>query len=108
MNKDHTPGPWEVIVGYDGAVSVAASGSRRINLTTAGTPIIADIYDHADAENFSGLANARLIAAAPELLGALRGMLALDVEHSQRGPDDDDVCSEVRAARAAISKALGK
>ena len=54
------------------------------------------------------LANARLIAAAPELLDALRGMLALDDEHHQRGHCDDDVCAEVRKAHAAITKATGE
>ena len=52
--------------------------------------------------------DARLIAAAPELLEALRGMLALDEEHHQRGHCDDDVCAEVRKAREAIAKATGE
>lgn len=50
-------------------------------------------------------ANARLIAAAPELLSALRGMLEIDQEDHQRGGDDEDVSYEVRAARAAVAKA---
>lgn len=49
----------------------------------------------------------RLIAAAPELLEALKGLLELDDDH-QRGADDQDVCLEVRKARAAIAKAEGK
>ena len=46
--------------------------------------------------------------ACAELLEALRGMLALDEEHHQRGHCDDDVCTEVRKARAAIAKATGE
>ena len=47
----------------------------------------------------------RLHAVNQELLDALRGMLELDEEHHQRGHCDDDVCTEVRKARAAIAKA---
>ena len=50
----------------------------------------------------------RLYAANQELLDALRGMLALDEEHHQRGHCDDDVCAEVRKALAAIAKATGE
>ena len=34
--------------------------------------------------------------------GALRNLLALDVDH-QRGADDEDVCAEVCEARAALA-----
>ena len=54
------------------------------------------------------LANLNLMLSAPELLEALRGMLALDEEHHQRGHCDDDVCAEVRKALAAIAKATGE
>lgn len=47
------------------------------------------------------------IALRRDLLAALQAMLALDEEHHQRGHDDDDVCSEVQAARAAAAKAAG-
>ena len=40
-----------------------------------------------------------------KLVGALEGMLALDEEDHQRYPGDEDVCKEVRDARAAISEA---
>lgn len=35
--------------------------------------------------------------------GALRNLLALDVDH-QRGADDEDVCAEVSEARAALAE----
>ena len=47
-------------------------------------------------------------AQRDELLEALRGMLALDEEHHQRGDCDDDVCAEVRKALAAIAKVTGE
>ena len=50
----------------------------------------------------------RLHEVNQELLEALRGMLALDEEHHQRGHCDDDVCAEVLKARAAIAKATGE
>lgn len=40
-----------------------------------------------------------------KLVGALEGMLALDEEDHQRYPGDEDVCKEVRDARAALSEA---
>lgn len=47
------------------------------------------------------------IAASRErearMRGALRNLLALDVDH-QRGADDEDVCAEVREARAALDE----
>lgn len=106
-NTKHTPGPWIVSVGLTGKLEIETATPVRFNTITAGTPIICDVWRHEDAEDFSGLANARLIAAAPDLLKALRGMLALDAE-SLRGYDDEDVSYEVRAARAAIAKAEGE
>ena len=107
MSNKHTPGLWAVSKGYDGSLSVSATKSFRINNISAGTPVICDVYHHLDADGFSGEANARLIAAAPDLLEALLGMLAIDQENHQRGHDDDDVCKEVQTARAAIAKANG-
>lgn len=103
----HTPGPWEVSKGYDGSISVSATRPYRINNISAGTPVICDVYQHLEFDSFSGEANARLIAAAPELLDALRGLLALE-EENLRGYDDIDVCTEVQFARAAIAKATGR
>lgn len=108
MNEaKHTPGPWAVSKGYDGSISVSATRPYRINNISAGTPIICDVYQHPEFDSFSGAANARLIAAAPELLDALRGLLALE-EENLHGYDDIDVCAEVQFARAAIAKATGR
>lgn len=62
--------------------------------------------DYLDGESAKELR--RLHEVNQELLEALRGMLALDEEHHQRGHCDDDVCAEVRKARAAIAKATGE
>ena len=46
-----------------------------------------------------------LRAVNAELLEALEGLLQLEEEDHQRGPGDEDVCLEVRKARAAIASA---
>lgn len=51
------------------------------------------------------LANARLIAAAPQLLEALQEMFALFEAHAQY---DDDSAAAVKLARQAITRATGK
>ena len=51
-----------------------------------------------------GEANARLIAAAPELLAALQGMIEYFVDCSI---DDYSDTETLQAARAAIAKATG-
>lgn len=59
--------------------------------------VAADEIDHLRAE----LAASREREA--RMRGALRNLLALDADH-QRGADDEDVCAEVREARAALAE----
>ena len=99
MQSSFTPGPWFVPTPIYRTLYVEARvGNGMLQEVASCGPT---------AEPSQQAANARLIAAAPELLEALRGMLALDEEHHQRGHCDDDVCAEVRKARAAIAKATG-
>ena len=94
----HTPGPWR----YEGA-EVWATAPMRFNLTTAGTPMIATLCKHEDADGgFPVEANARLIAAAPELLEALEEMVK-----AGEFEDWDGRCDCIADARAAIAKATG-
>ena len=86
----HTPGPWECdgdLVHKDG-FEIAI--------------VEAHYEDYVELQQ----ANARLIAAAPDLLEALKVMVYLE-ESNLRGEDDEDVCDELLFARAAISKATG-
>ena len=95
----HTPGPW--FTHRDGFSSVyveARVGGGMLQEVACCGPT----NEGSDQQE----ANARLIAAAPELLDALRGLLALE-EENLRGYDDIDVCAEVQFARAAIAKATG-
>ena len=83
--RQHTPGPWTVdnqyIHGPDGIRFLAVAGDG------------------------AGQANARLIAAAPELIEALEAVLP-DLEHyvATHGPGPD---KRLAIARAAIAKARG-
>ena len=80
--RQHTPGPWTF-----------AKGPHRIEVHT--TPALAYAFSISDE------ANARLIAAAPDLLAALE---ALFEDKYLADPINAD---RMRAARAAIAKAKG-
>jgi hypothetical protein len=73
----HTPGPWKV-----NNLDTGMNDSGAI-LDPVGHVIVTDVYGRDDDEAF---ANARLIAAAPELLKAIELVLALhDHPESQVG-----------------------
>ena len=94
MSEKHTPGPWEST-----GAEVWGTHAMRFNLTTGGTPMIATVCKHEDAERaFPYEANARLIAAAPELLAALQSVLANSL-------DSQGLADAHKQARAAIAKA---
>lgn len=124
MSK-HTPGPWAIeALRYEGARIVAGptydKSSRPVGwvaaddtMEEASTGRIREVMS--DEAN----ANARLIAAAPELLEALRGLLrdgiALDLNESRRWHYNGDRRIEnfrdscpMCLGRAAIAKAEGK
>lgn len=105
----HTPGPWRVqpaIGTWIDAVNPYGHGDMHI----------ADVrgWGHLTGQGACGLkeeaavkiqdANARLIAAAPELLAACRGL----VERSLRNGDRVLDVPSLRAATAAIAKAQGR
>ena len=90
----HTPGPWEVSRGKIAGVEL----SHTVVLT--GRDAVAVFAGSADA----GEANARLIAAAPELLAALRGIIEIG-KRDLSNPKYDGYFEE---ARTAIAKAEGE
>ena len=101
MNVEHTPGPWglssetsTIIKAYD------AFGETKIIIGSAsgykGSPFFPS-DETADA-------NARLMAAAPDLLEALQALLPDAVGNHIGGPDTQ---ARIDAARAAIAKATG-
>lgn len=95
MNK-HTPGPWLTV--RDNSISLPPFDLRIVWSEKHG-----DICYVQDDDGDNGNSNARLIAAAPELLEALRGLLLLHQSHpGQLEP------LAVEEARAAIAKAEGR
>ena len=91
METKHTPGPWYAVDGNKhrdfNQIAIRASGLRR---KTGGDVSVCHV------ERFNE-ANARLIAAAPELLQALKACWDLGIDEHL-----------VPMVRAAIAKAEGK
>ena len=98
----HTPGPWHV------EVEAARSGRRLIADLVGGFPGLTEyrIVHDGDAEG-SAEADARLIAAAPDLYEALRALCA-PLRPADVGDEDSPWCQAWSAADAAIAMAVGK
>jgi len=98
----HAPGPWAV---YDRKTIISESSDSSGD-------IIAEIWetDDQDWDETVVAANARLIAAAPELLEACR--LLMRAEPMQQGERNGAIMGRIStaidAARAALEKATGK
>lgn len=91
-----TPGPWETSVNDEGQWDVCAEG---------GGDMVADLADCPE----SAEANARLIAAAPDLLAALRLTIsALSLSTTHIPADRELVRQALRNAFSTIAKAEGK
>jgi hypothetical protein len=113
----HTPGPWErgyhdtVLVNFD------AGGSHFTLLAEGRDCPVALIPDTENGgwgpPTDEHEANARLIAAAPDLLEALKGLLPTNIDLGNPNIADglvlpcDVTVGELRKARAAIAKATG-
>lgn len=94
-----TPGPWEVM-NDDGEFKVVQSGSIEYG---DGWKSYCDI-----CSEVSMTQNARLIAAAPELLEALQEMVAIVKKNTYPQPDKpSSTWGRMEAAEAVIDKALG-
>ena len=118
MNK-HTPGPWrltesgDAIVSADGGTLIVETGQDYWkNLEAAAAGASSDI---AKRHLPQVRANARLIAAAPELLEALKGCAAMLAECAKQhrldgsGEGHGTLADKHAAiARAAIDKATGE
>jgi alkylated DNA repair dioxygenase AlkB len=102
MSK-HTHGPWH----WQEGTPVITRGWNGKQCTVA--TVFSNLAWHEDsycASRESG-ANARLIAAAPELLDALQDLFGADMEHVLMGDGKDDQIQAIAKARAAIAKATG-
>lgn len=102
MTTQHTPGPWKYQNAHD--------GNRTVRVITNGGPsVVAIMADTEASGSLAPLFNAKLCAAAPDLLAALRGLL----QHFH-GPQclaadypGSFYMAEVEAAQDAIKKATG-
>ena len=88
MSKKHTPGPWYI----------------------DGPAITSHTYHRLDCivENVDTLANAKLIAAAPELLEALEQVLIEYDEVDLAYGEPQSFTSAINEARRVIAKARGE
>lgn len=90
MTTTHTPGPWTH--HPEDNIITDASGRRLIEWQARSVSVSVEERD----------ANARLIAAAPELLEALAALIGC-IDHGSDNPT-----LKLDAARAAIAKATGE
>jgi hypothetical protein len=94
MSEQHTPGPWAI----DGCGSLGTLdviyGSGRITMMDCENDEIND------GELF---ANARLIAAAPDLLAALQ-----DIVQASNANDGDSLMNAIQAAIACVNNLVWK
>ena len=108
----HTPGPWEVErhAGFDnGTTAVVRHWKVMIPATRqsgqAGDIVYVGRSGGDDSCHVVDGANARLIAAAPELLQALEAALPHLEDREDRVGSDHPLKRALTAARAAIAKA---
>lgn len=112
----HTPGPWTVHYRFGRLTTV--NGRQRFPICDTGTAPLGEA-NHSREE-----ANARLIAAAPDLLAALQALVT-EASYSPSGSNEAPKMEEgktyvftissvtslqtaIHHARAAITKALGR
>lgn len=131
MSAQHTPGPWFCFPGEEWKTSEGKHAQWGCYRISAGGTDVADAnyYRIGEVSNVNNSptneANARLVAAAPDLLAALADLL--EAEESMRAtygcvhgrhPEEDDTHTHERwaerflqeraeAARSAIAKAAG-
>ena len=99
MNTKHTPGQWEALLHANGAFDLLTTDEKGNELALGNkgpmTSRAAEMH-----------ANARLMAAAPELLAALIETARCLEWHSQNHAAGMDAVA-VKNARAAIARATG-
>jgi hypothetical protein len=101
METKFTPGPWHAVETGDGSKPrywIVQDPATWVNRVAA----VPD-YDHCDA-----VANARLIAAAPDLLAALEEVSQWIEGWSPNFTQDDEWPATNARIRAAIAKAEGR
>ncbi len=108
MGTQHTPGPW-VVNGDPAKLSEYAICAESRGKGYGSSVAVATQRDGRNPiSREEAMANARLIAAAPEMLDVVRSVAATGF-HVIPGRDECVCthCELVREARAAIAKATG-
>jgi hypothetical protein len=116
--NSHTPGPWTLTLTDKGNACIGAQVTRwpapgqRRHASRALTVrdikiegVIVTRIEGATVPLAEGLANAQLIAAAPDLLAALRALVTQWEETFDVEMEDLDASNALDRARAAIAKA---
>ena len=99
MTMKHTPGPWSV--DAMGFIYAPADSELPENSNQGAQLVLAKLLSHSTVRTAG---NASLIAAAPDLLEALEGI----IEYRERALLDTRETPAYAAARAAIRKAKGE
>jgi hypothetical protein len=102
MTTQHTPGPWKVVQSFYPAIKEVSGASFKISCVMWATDLNEEDYQKRDAD-------LALIAAAPDLLEALKEIAA---DYADRFDLDDPSTNPgikytIKQARAAITKATG-
>lgn len=104
MSAKYTPGPWEMVEWHCGDFDIDAGGRGPCSGRIASAHSAPD----EDREEESW-ANGRLLAAAPELLEALKNLIGeIDARSMGRLEGNSSLVRFVDAGRAAIAKAKAK
>lgn len=113
MKSKHTPGPWTIggsMIGGRNTDADRVSIARILRRPAIHGGLVYHFPDTATDAVQTGAeadANARLIAAAPDLLAALEGLVAILNDGGWIG-DNPEPGSPGYIARAAIAKARGE
>jgi hypothetical protein len=99
MSAKHTPGPWYCLPEYSNGGEVHSAAGIICDASIGRN----EREEYQKAHRAESEANARLIAAAPELLAALKEILVAAEECGAIGSHGP----ALKTARAAIAKAQG-
>ena len=101
----HTTGPW---AWQEGTPTISCQWNGRYHVIAGVECKTLAWHEDANCAGREAGANARLIAAAPDLLDVLKELAALDFGAPGMNDDERRIDFVARKARAAIAKATGE